>query len=163
MKRQSINQTVEELVTEHYAELYRFALFRLGDNDDAEDAVQELFLKMSVSCVDLDRIANRRSYLMRCMFNACIDRLKRRRAFAPLTEEMADDTPHPIADEERSRETERIRQFLSELPDEQAEVITMRIYDGLHFTEIAEILDIPATTVKSRFAYGIEKLRHRFQ
>ncbi|MDE6857689.1 MAG: RNA polymerase subunit sigma, partial [Alistipes sp.] len=38
-------------------------------------------------------------------------------------------------------------------------VIRMRIHDELHFTEIAEILDIPVTTAKSRFAYGISKLR----
>ena len=162
MEKKSTGLTVEELVTENYAALYRFALFKLRDAHEAEDAVQELFLKLATSRVDFGKVADKRNYLIRCMFNACTDRQKRRCAFAPLTENIADDSPQPLVDSERQHEAERIGRLLDKLPDEQAEVIRMRCCDGLHFTEIADILGLPATTVKSRFAYGIEKLRQRF-
>ena len=60
---------------------------------------------------------------------------------------------------EAESEIERIKVLMRHLPEEQAEVISMRTAQNLSFAEIAEILDIPTTTVKSRFAYGIDKLR----
>ena len=56
-------------------------------------------------------------------------------------------------------EYRHIASLLTEIPDEQAEVIRLRIYGDNSFAEIAEILSIPLPTVKSRFLYGLEKLR----
>lgn len=53
----------------------------------------------------------------------------------------------------------RIVGLLTEIPDEQAEVIRLRIYGDNSFAEVAEILSLPLSTVKSRFLYGLEKLR----
>ena len=52
-----------------------------------------------------------------------------------------------------------IERLMALLPDEQSEVIRLRIYGGRQFSEIAAICDIPITTAKSRFRYGIDKLR----
>ena len=56
-------------------------------------------------------------------------------------------------------EYRRIASLLTEIPDEQAEVIRLRIYGDNSFAEVAEILSLPLPTVKSRFLYGLEKLR----
>lgn len=56
-------------------------------------------------------------------------------------------------------EYRRIARLLTEIPDEQAEVIRLRIYGDNSFAEVAEILSLPLPTVKSRFLYGLEKLR----
>ena len=56
-------------------------------------------------------------------------------------------------------EYRRIARLLTEIPDEQVEVIRLRIYGDNSFAEVAEILSLPLPTVKSRFLYGQEKLR----
>ncbi|MDE5637175.1 MAG: sigma-70 family RNA polymerase sigma factor [Alistipes sp.] len=147
-------KTIGRLVVESRDALYRFALFRLGSRDEAEDAVQDVCLKL-VSGVDLASVGNVRSYLMRCVSNACVDRLRSRRSDTRPVECAAAAEPADPAE----REAGRVGRLLAGLPAEQAEVIRLRIDDELDVSVIAEILDIPVTTAKSRFAYGISKLR----
>lgn len=149
-------KTIGRLVAESRDALYRFALFRLRSRAEAEDAVQDVCLKLA-SGVDLAAVGNARSYLMRCVSNACADRLRGRRLDTRPVEFAAS----AESDDPAEREAERVWRLLAELPQEQAEVIRMRVHDGLHFTEIAEILALPVTTVKSRFAYGVSKLRRQ--
>lgn len=137
------------------ADLYRFARFRLGSVADAEDAVQDLFVRLATSSSDLGSVTSPRSFLIRSLRNLCIDRLKRRTlSLTSLTEKM-----DVVQENEAENEVERIKLLMRQLPEEQAEVISMRTAQNLSFAEIAEILDIPTTTAKSRFAYGIDKLR----
>jgi RNA polymerase sigma-70 factor (ECF subfamily) len=56
-------------------------------------------------------------------------------------------------------EYRRIEKLLQTVPDDQAEIIRLRVLDNLSFIEIAGLLVIPVTTVKSRFKYGIDKLK----
>ena len=62
---------------------------------------------------------------------------------------------------EAQEEFKRIERLLSRLPEQQSEVIRLHIHAGLKFTEIAETLEQPVTTIKSRFASGIEKLKQQ--
>lgn len=62
-------------------------------------------------------------------------------------------------EDNREEEFKRISRLLDTLPEEQAEVIKLRIYGNNSFAEIAEILSVPLPTVKSRFLYGLTKLR----
>lgn len=57
------------------------------------------------------------------------------------------------------QEFRKITTLLAAIPDEQAEVIRLRIHGDNSFTDIAAILELPVSTVKSRFQYGIEKIR----
>ncbi|MBR5435799.1 MAG: RNA polymerase sigma factor, partial [Muribaculaceae bacterium] len=72
-----------------------------------------------------------------------------------------DTQPEPLAPEAEDFEQEfrRINRLLTEIPDEQAEVIRLRYYGDKSFQEIADILGIPLTTAKSRFTYGLEKIK----
>jgi RNA polymerase sigma-70 factor (ECF subfamily) len=72
------------------------------------------------------------------------------------------DTRFDIADlstENNEADYKRIAQLLVEIPEEQAEVIRLRIYGNNSFADVAEILSLPLPTVKSRFLYGLEKIR----
>lgn len=156
MKRTDTPQPnrIAEAVAAYHAELYRFAALRTGSRSDAEDIVQEAFLKLLTASGE---ITHPRAYLYRCVANACCD-LKRRRMFhEPLRPDQPQEEPDPALREE----AERLAALLDRIPPEQAEVIRLHTFASLRFTEIAEILDIPVTTVKSRFQYGIEKLRNR--
>lgn len=155
MKRTDTPQPnrIAEAVTAYHAELYRFAALRTGSRSDAEDIVQEAFLKLLTASGE---IIHPRAYLYRSVANACCD-LKRRRTFhEPLKPDQPQEDPDPALREE----AERLAARLDRIPPEQAEVIRLHTFASLRFTEIAEILDIPVTTVKSRFQYGIAKLRN---
>ncbi len=98
------------------------------------------------------------SYLYRSLSNFCTDRLRRRqvRAFVPI-EQVSHICEEQV--ENFEREFRLISTLLAGIPEEQAEVIRLRIHGNNSFSDIAAILDIPVTTAKSRFQYGIEKIR----
>lgn len=62
-------------------------------------------------------------------------------------------------DEGHGQDLRRIGRLLAQIPESQAEVIRLRIYGNNSFAEIAGILAVPLPTVKSRFIYGLEKIR----
>ncbi len=152
---------LERVIDQYQQGLFRFAFFRTGSTDDSRDIVQSVFLRLYDRHGDLAVIENMKSYLYRATANACADYHRRRRSrrTVPLVHAVSltsgDDPDAPTAE----REYERINTLLASLPGEQAEVVRMRTTDELSFAEIADILQIPLATAKSRFRYGIEKLR----
>ena len=138
-------------------QLFRYAFFRIGRREDAEDVVQDAFLKIAATTT---HIANPKAYLFRMVGNGCVDIIRKKDKFSPLEERM----PAPSLNDEveAQEEAERINLLLSQLPEAQSEVIRLHIHANLKFTEIAELLEQPVTTIKSRFTSGIEKLRQKF-
>jgi RNA polymerase sigma-70 factor (ECF subfamily) len=151
-------ETEQMMEAERYG-LLQYACYRLGNIEDAEDAVQDVFVKMQQRLTEKrEDIKNLTAYLYRTLANLCISR--QREAKRTLTIPI-DGLPDPIEPETEDFEQEfrRINQLLSEIPDEQAEVIRLRFFGDKSFPEIADILSIPLTTAKSRFAYGLEKIK----
>jgi RNA polymerase sigma-70 factor (ECF subfamily) len=150
---------LERVIDQYHEGLYRFAFFRTGSADDSRDIVQSVFLRLYDRHRDMAAIENMKSYLYRATANACADYHRRRqsRKTVPLVyaSNVASDSNSVTAESEY----QRINTLLATLPDEQSEVLRMRITDELSFAEIADILQIPVATAKSRFRYGIEKLR----
>ena len=138
-------------------QLFRYAFFRIGSREDAEDVVQDAFLKIATSTT---HIANPKAYLFRIVGKRCIDALRQKAKFSPIEERTTTQTLTNGVEERE--EAERINSLLANLTEQQSEVIRLHIYANLKFTEIAEMLEQPVTTIKSRFASGIEKLRQKF-
>ena len=140
--------------------LLRYACYRLGNPDDAQDAVQDTFLLLHNRQQDAhgQPLSQPRHYLYRSLSNICTDRLRQHqtRQFIPLEQaaHLCDEQPDDFEQEFR-----KIATLLAAIPDEQAEVIRLRIHGDNSFTDIAAILELPVSTVKSRFQYGIEKIR----
>lgn len=154
-------EELEHIIFEFQDQLFRFAFFRVGSLTDAQDIVQNTFLKMYDHTGDLPAINNLRNYFFKCISNSCNDYLRKNNKgrFIPLETAKVQ-----TADDERNDLTEeydRIVTMLSDIPQEQAEIIKMKTIDNLSFVEIADILGIPVSTVKSRFKYGIDKLRSK--
>lgn len=129
---------LERIVDRRQDSLYRFAYIRTGSQADAEDIVQDVLLRLFHSDCNLDRIDDVERYLWRAIANRCCDY---------------------SGDQELREEYERIAGLLATLPEEQAEVIRLKTSDSLTFARIAEITGTTEATVKSRFRYGIGKLR----
>ena len=143
---------IARAVADYHAELYRFAALRTGSQSDAEDIVQEAFLRLLTAP---GKITHLRAYLYRCVANACCDRKRRQAVFEPRVQQLpVDNGEAPLREE-----AEWIAALLDRLPEEQVEVILLHTFASLRFTEIAQTLQLPASTVKSRFHYGIERLK----
>ena len=158
--KQQIKITTQQLgewVDEWQESLFRYAFFKVGNRADAEDIVQDAFLKAASTPA---AIKNPKAYLFRTVTNGCIDSIKRKSKLLPIEQRMT--APSQSDEFEAQQEQQRIAQLLGRLPDKQAEVIRLHIHANLKFTEIAEVLEIPATTVKSRFTSGIERLKQLF-
>lgn len=154
------NNNIEQLaewIDKWQEQLFRYAFYRVGNRSDAEDVVQDAFLKIASTTTP---ISNPKAYLFRIVSNGCVDSLRQKSLLQPLQERI----PATSYSEEMEAQEEfkRIERLLSRLPEQQSEVIRLHIHAGLKFTEIAEMLEEPATTIKSRFASGIEKLKQRF-
>ena len=140
--------------------LMRYACYRLGDTDDAKDALQDTFLKVSSKISDEKSVKVRdwRNYIFRVLSNLCSSRLtalgKVRTIPLDARLDIAD-----LPTENYESDYQRIAKLLMEIPEEQAEVIRLRIYGSNSFADVAEILSLPLPTVKSRFLYGLEKIR----
>lgn len=119
---------------------YRAAYYMLESEQDAEDAVQELYMKLWAARSSLDGIRNPVAYGLSLLKNICIDRIRRReiRKHEPLDvgTRVADSPP-----EARLTAKDELEQVLAEidkLPDRQAQVMRLMVLENLDYKEISE-------------------------
>ena len=151
-----------ELMQSERDHLFRYACYRLGSAAEAEDALQDLYVRLSKQSSRLAEIDDLQGYVYRSLSNSCVSRLRSHRQFVPSESlnTLSSDDLTPTDFDEEFRLIERL---MMQLPEEQSEVIRLRIYGNRQFDEIASICDIPLTTAKSRFRYGIDKLRNALE
>lgn len=142
--------------------LVRFATIRIGSKADAEDVVHEAvkkILEADISKIKRDSI---RMYLFRIVYNLCKDFYLSDRNIRSLSEADDEISDTSKEDELDMEEIERLNSLLEKLPEREAEVVRMNVMDELSFVEISQILSTPASTVKSRFRSGMDKLRKQY-
>jgi len=155
-------QEFESFVDVFLDRLVRIAFHRLGSMEDAEDVVQDVFVKAYADRVRLRRVRRVGPYLYRMVANACIERRRGRRVLSleELGPEDLPDRQSEVQEQTAAAEfIQRIEQLLRRLPERQAEVIRLKVLDQFTFAEIAEIVGCSLPTVKSRLQYGLQKLR----
>ena len=155
-------QEFESFVDVFLDRLVRIAFHRLGSMEDAEDVVQDVFVKAYADRVRLRRVRRVGPYLYRMVANACIERRRGRRVLSleELGPEDQPDRQSEVQEQMAAAEfIQRIEQLLRRLPERQAEVIRLKVLDQFTFAEIAETVGCSLPTVKSRLQYGLQKLR----
>ena len=156
-KTQQRLNDLEKLIVKEQDVLFRFAYMRVGSRADAEDIVQDIFLKLFRSSENLSSVRNIKHYLIRSISNACRDFHRRKQDNLPL--EKADKEIVSDDDLRMHEEYLRITELAGTLPREQKEILYMKCIDGLKFREIADILELPQATVKSRYRYAIQGIQ----
>jgi RNA polymerase sigma factor (sigma-70 family) len=153
---------MEQLLS-HLNAAYNLALWLTRNSHDAEDVVQESYLRAFKSFRTFDGRDGRR-WLLTIVRNTCYTWLKRNRHGESTVEfdEGIHSTSSVPADPEtilmRSADKQLVRQGLDELPLEFREVLVLRELEGMSYKEIAEVADIPIGTVMSRLARGRKRL-----
>jgi RNA polymerase sigma-70 factor, ECF subfamily len=161
----SFNQLVLRWERPIYALAYRV----IGREEDARDVCQETFLRAFRALKGFKGQAKFSSWLYRITLNLCRDWIRRERrqpiAQAPegvdLVELASESAPsESVEDLVARREIGRaVARAMAELPDEQRTAIILKEYHGLTFQEIADLLDCPLSTVKTRLYQGLTVLR----
>ena len=146
---------------------YRF----LGSDEEARDVAQEAFLRAYQAIGAFKREARFSSWLYQIATNLCRDRLRRRKTRATVSLEALEEAG-PVMVETRPGAHERllerdleqaVRRAVHALPEEQREVVILKEYQELTFLEIAQALDVPVSTVKTRLYRGLGQLRLRLE
>lgn len=137
--------------------LLRFSLLLTRNAADAEDAIQAALLRVARKPEHLADAESPWAYFLRIVRNESITIIRQRRPTSPLV----DATQVSVWDHsllERTDSEDRIQKALSRLPQEQAEVIVLKIWEEMTFLQISEVLGQSPNTVASRYRYAIQKL-----
>jgi RNA polymerase sigma factor (sigma-70 family) len=154
----------EEIALPHLAAAYNLARWLVHNEHDAEDLVQEAFLRAFKSFSGYYG-GNSRAWVLTIVRNTCYTWLQQNRILrlAEPIEDNLDEVALDFADPEilllRSVDSEIVRQALQELPVEFCEVVVLREMEGLSYKEIANVVNLPLGTVMSRLARGRKRLQ----
>lgn len=163
----------EALVRQFQKPVYNLALRMAGNEDDAFDLAQEAFLRAWRGLKFFKGESSFSTWLYRLTSNVCIDFLRQKKRSKTVSLSFLDDEdgqheldrPDPAPGPEdraiRADDHERMERALNTLEPEYREVLTLCAIDGLSYIEIAEILEIPTGTVKSRISRAREKMRRK--
>jgi RNA polymerase sigma-70 factor (ECF subfamily) len=163
-----------QLVVRWERPIYALAYRTLGREEDARDVVQEAFLRAFRGLKGFKGQAKFSSWLYRITLNLCRDWMRKSRR-APMIQvpesedglDMAEQMPSPAESVEelvnRQQMSAAVAKAMAELPEEQRTAILMKEFHGLTFQEIADALDCPLSTVKTRLYQGLSVLRRRLE
>jgi RNA polymerase sigma-70 factor, ECF subfamily len=141
--------------------LVRFAVALTRNQHDAEDAVQTALVRMAREPGLLAKAACPWAYLLTMVRNEALQIARRKQRCAP-SGDLADLITLCRVDELEVEETHRaVWAAIRTLPPEQAEVIVLKIWEGMTFAQIGEILAASPNTVASRYQYAMAKLSKR--
>lgn len=149
----------DELVRHHLDETYNFFIKITNDQMDAEDLAQDVFLKLYKSLRKFRFEANFKTYLYRVNINAANNYLGRSkwRKWLHLDDspEQTDDSPGAESDWTK----QELWNAVAKLPKTQRMVVTMRVAQNMPHKDIASIIGISESSVKTSYHYGINQLK----
>lgn len=167
-------ESFNQLVVRWERPIYALAYRTLNREEDARDVVQEAFLRAFRGLRGFKGEAKFSSWLYRITLNLCRDWMRKARR-APLIQvpesedglDMAEQMPSPAESVEelvnRQQMSAAVARAMADLPAEQRTAILMKEFHGLTFQEIADALDCPLSTVKTRLYQGLSVLRRRLE
>jgi RNA polymerase sigma-70 factor (ECF subfamily) len=142
--------------------LLTLAMALVNDAGLAEDIVQDVFVAFAQSGGTFKLGGSLKSYLATCTLNRCRDKIRARKR-QPLS--LDEDTPmqsdfgppdRRMISDEQSRQ---IADAMAQLPYEQREVIALHLNAAMKLRRIARLQNVPTSTIKGRYRYGVQKLR----
>lgn len=154
----------EDLIERHSAELFRYLWRLLRDTDDAQDCLQETYLKAFRAYGRLRSAANLRAWLYKIATNVARTHGQRRARLAGRTADLDTGLRADFDGSDSAEENELalVVQAVNSLPYRQREALMLRKYQGLEYEEIALALGCTPTTARAHVYQAVRKLRTRF-
>jgi RNA polymerase sigma-70 factor (ECF subfamily) len=151
-----------QVVAENQSMVFSIAVRFLRDRESAEELAQDVFLQLYEKLSWIESPAHATGWLRRAICHRCIDESRRRRLRPRVG---LDAVPEPLA-ESRNPDlllNERLRRMVAELPESARMVVLLRYQEDLDPTDIAGMLNMPISTVKSHLHRSLAVMRGRLE
>jgi RNA polymerase sigma-70 factor (ECF subfamily) len=148
-------------ILNHSDKLFRFAKSILRNEEAAQDAVQELVMKLWEKRSVLDEVENIQAFTMRSMRNLCLDIIRQKRDEDELPVELEFNEPNPYQQTERKDLASKIKRMIDNLPELQRSIIRMRDVEGMEISEIAYITLLTENAVSVNLSRARQKIREQ--
>jgi len=157
------------LINRHQSKIYGFIYSKLSDRDMADDIFQDTFIKVikTLKSNSYNEEGKFLPWVMRISHNLIIDHYRRNKKMPMFRETedfsifsiMSDNVPNIESQLITSQVENDLRKLIEELPEDQKEVLVMRMYQDLSFKEISELTGVSINTALGRMRYAIMNLR----
>ncbi|MFA5076106.1 MAG: sigma-70 family RNA polymerase sigma factor [Patescibacteria group bacterium] len=163
-------EALKILINRYLKLIYNFIYYHLKNQAEAEDITQEVFIKVWRNLQKFDQTKNFKTWLYKIAYNTCIDFLRRQKAIPfsefedeagrnPIVDNLADPAPLPPELFERQDLAAQLTAAIDQLPLKDRTVVLLHYQNQLTFREIADALDQPLNTVKSRYQRALFVLK----
>ncbi len=155
-------QLLDKLVTQFAEAAFHWARVILEDEDKAHDALQEAWLNAYLHFDQLRESAAFPAWFRQIVISACYHAIRGETPSVPLPEQLttgAARQPDPVEEVENNERLERVREAVLALPERERIVTELFYFADYPQQEIAEVLDVPVTTVKKRLQYARRHLK----
>jgi RNA polymerase sigma-70 factor (ECF subfamily) len=150
----------EELVRRRQPWAWRIAYRFLGDRHEAEDVVQDAFLRLLEAADRYQPTSSFNTYFSRIVSHLCMDRAKKRRPRRlKAVSDVLDSRPDALGEMEKRQGAEAVRAALDALPSQQRLAVVLRYYEGLSYQDIASALETTPKAVERLLARGRDRLQ----
>ncbi len=148
------------LIDRYAANVHAYLLRHCGNREDADDLLQETWVRVARSARSFDTARRFRSWIYGIATNLARDLFRRRMTRERALRDLSTHPPEePGAD---SVDRGELRERIAELPENMRAVLLLRYYEGMSEAEMAEALEIPRGTVKSRLHAALRRLRGKY-
>ncbi len=141
--------------------LFRLSLNLMNNRDDAEDAVQEAYIKIWKMQDKINSVKNIEAFMMTITRNICLDKLKsKRNKFLTLVDDITKVTSsNPYEITEQADLVNKVKQSMQQLPEQQRTLIHLRDIEGYEFHEILEITGWDMNYMRVNLSRGRKKIK----
>ncbi|MDF2987410.1 MAG: polymerase sigma factor, sigma-70 family [Eubacterium sp.] len=169
--RQGSVQAFEELSGSYYTKVYNICYRMLNNPEDASEQAQETFIKAFRYIKDFKGNCSFSTWIYRIATNTCLDFIRKNKnkntvsieqeTFEEITikDRLVSNTPGPEKIAENNAQREAIKKALSQMNEKNRMIIVLRDFRGLSYEQIAETIETPVGTVKSRISRARSELR----
>jgi len=161
-------ETLETVFRGEIDALYRTALRMLGSREEAEDVVQDAYIRIAHPATPQPMPEHPRGWIFRVLRNLCIDRLRSRTTRLRVVSGVEDietlaqhrsDHRTPESDLLNADALDRVARAMDAMPQDLSDALSLVVIEGLSYRETASILGIPVGTVRSRLSRARDSLR----
>lgn len=164
--QKSNHEAFEKLFRRYAQKLFAFSLSYLKDADQAEEIVQEVFLKVWSNRLSLKTETSFQSYLFTIAYNAIKKsfnkRVKENQYKLDLIDQLATEQDNVDFESNYQLVVEKLQRFIEEMPERRRMIFILRKQKGVHVKQIAEELNVSVKTVENQITEAMRYLRKRF-
>jgi len=155
------------LVLPFSSRLYRMAHSLLGNREEAEDAVQEVYLKLWKMRNDLEKYKSIEALCVQVTRNHCLDQLRRRKLERAAKEEKEQESRgeshNPSSEMIRKERADILNHLINQLPEPQRSLVHFRHIEGKEYSEIEELMDMKENAIRVSISRARKQLKEMLQ